>query len=135
MTVVEPGSNITARNAVTELRVLDIIGPFSLLECILQTGRTHQIRVHASFAGYPVVGDPLYGGFRRIGVDVLRGAAQAKLNDAVLLLKGQTLHAYYLAFNQPRSGERLEFEVPLHPEMQGLITLTRELLAAEEARL
>ena len=62
------------REAVTELRLMEHLADFSWTEAILQTGRTHQIRVHCSFAGYPVVGDTTYGGMRKVSAD-LRGKA------------------------------------------------------------
>ena len=68
----------------------------TLIECRLETGRTHQIRVHMAYIGHPVVGDPLYG--------------QRKNN---LHFEGQALHAYLLGFEHPRTGEKLRFQVPL----------------------
>lgn len=130
MTVVEPGSRTPSRSAITELRVLENLGPFSLLECTLQTGRTHQIRVHCAFAGYPVVGDPVYGGARKVNADTLRGLAQAQVNERIARLHGQALHAYSLAFDHPRTGERLDFETPLPGEMQELIDLARGFAAS-----
>lgn len=85
------------RPARTHFRVLEAFGDrYALLEARLETGRTHQIRVHLASIGHPVAGDPLYGG--RAGE---------------LGLAGQALHAYRLAFTHPRSGERLAFEAPL----------------------
>ena len=70
----------------------------SQVECRLETGRTHQIRVHMAHIGHPVVGDPLYGGRRRIP------------GDGNLVPSRQALHAYLLGFRHPRSGEALRFE-------------------------
>jgi 23S rRNA pseudouridine1911/1915/1917 synthase len=127
MTVIDPASGLVSRSAVTELRVLERIGPFSLLECTLQTGRTHQIRVHAAFAGFPVVGDPVYGSPRKIGADMLRGPALQQLNERLQGLHGQALHAYSLSFDHPTTSERLTFLVPPPPEMQELIDFLQEL--------
>ncbi len=127
MTVVEPGDRFRGRPAVTELKLLENLGLFSLLEASLQTGRTHQIRVHCAFAGYPIVGDPVYGGLRKVSADMLRGPAQAALNERIAHLHGQALHAYSLAFNHPRTGERLHFEVPAPAQMQELIDFLRAL--------
>ena len=105
MAVCRPGEG---RNAVTHYRVLDrfpavkgntgTVGsvPMTLVECRLETGRTHQIRVHMSYIGHPLAGDEIYG-IRR---DPLRGC-------------GQYLHAAVLGFTHPRTGERLLFEAPL----------------------
>ena len=127
MTVIEPESHLHARSAITELRLLETLGPFSLLEAVLQTGRTHQIRVHCAFAGYPVVGDPVYGGLRKVSAETLRGPSQAALNDRIAHLHGQALHAFSLSFNHPRTGERLSFEAPPPPEVLGLVEMLRAL--------
>ena len=83
------------RSAKTEYRVLRAGGDISLVECILHSGRTHQIRVHLHHLGHPVLGDKLYGG-KRAG-DFPR----------------QMLHAWKLAFRHPRSGQELKFEAPV----------------------
>jgi 23S rRNA pseudouridine1911/1915/1917 synthase len=86
------------RSAKTEYRVLRSGDEISLVECILHSGRTHQIRVHLHHLGHPVLGDKLYGG-KRAG-DYPR----------------QMLHAWKLAFRHPRSGEELSFEAPVPPD-------------------
>ena len=108
----------------TELRVTEQIGPsFALLECTLQTGRTHQIRVHCAYAGFPVVGDPVYGGVRKVGADALRGPLQVQINEKIGSLHGQMLHAFSLSFDHPITGKRLTFEAPLPDEMRDLLDL------------
>ena len=87
MAVVENG-----KNAVTHFTVLEQFQKFSLIRCQLETGRTHQIRVHLAYIGHPVAGDPLYGPHH-----TLKG-------------NGQFLHAQVLGFKQPHSGKWLEFE-------------------------
>jgi 23S rRNA pseudouridine1911/1915/1917 synthase len=125
MAVTEPGARVPGRQAVTELRIQEGFGVATMLEATLQTGRTHQIRVHCAYAGYPVVGDALYGGTRKIGADQLRGPAATELNARIAALHGQCLHAYSLAFRHPRTEEPLHFETPLPEEMAGLITFLR----------
>lgn len=91
------------RKAVTTWKVMERLGPCGLFECRLETGRTHQVRVHLSEMGYPILGDPLYRGRRTAPPPV------------VALLEGvnhQLLHAWKLAFDHPRTGERLSFERP-----------------------
>ena len=83
------------KHAVTNFKVLERFKEYSLLELQLETGRTHQIRVHMKYIGHPVVGDPLYGPRNVIGDH------------------GQYLHAQTLGFTHPRTGERLEFTSPL----------------------
>lgn len=122
--IVGPGG---ARQAVTELRLLEHLGAFSWVEAILQTGRTHQIRVHMAFAGYPVVGDVLYGGVRRVSADELRGPLLHRLNDMIAHLHGQALHAYSLAFTHPRTGKRMQFHAPLPAEIEEIVDFLRRI--------
>jgi len=113
-----------ARPAVTDLTVLERLNGFTLIEASLKTGRTHQIRVHCAYIGHPVVGDPVYGGKRqlpgRFGV-----ADRAEFQRLVDNLGGQALHAYKLSFTHPRTGEPMEFEAPMPPEMAALIDWIR----------
>lgn len=83
------------RHAVTHFQVLERFGQYTLVECRLETGRTHQIRVHMQYIGHPLAGDPVYGPRK-----TLKG-------------KGQFLHAASLGFEHPRTGEWLEFSAPL----------------------
>lgn len=133
MAVTEIGRSPDARNAVTEVKVQEHLPGFTLLECSLQTGRTHQIRVHLSYAGYPIVGDTTYGGVRKAGAEIARGPALVRLNENIASLHGQALHAHSLAFDHPVSGERLQFEVPPPAEMQELLDYLRKLAREEGA--
>jgi len=109
------------REAVTHYQVLAIFGrgpePIaSLLECRLETGRTHQVRVHLASIGTPLIGDPVYG--TRAG----RGVARSGPVGATIAgFARQALHARLLGFAHPASGERLRFESALPADMQGLI--------------
>lgn len=101
---------VTERNskhAVTHFSVMERLGDYTLLELKLETGRTHQIRVHMKFIGHPLVGDPMYG--RSKGV---------KMN-------GQALHATTLGFVHPDSGETLEFNAPLPQDMEDVLASLR----------
>ena len=101
--------------AVTHYRVLKPLDPlWSLVECRLETGRTHQIRVHMAHRGHPLVGDALYGGARRRGVDE-RG------QKTLALCPRQALHAAALRFVHPVSGAALAFESPLPADMKAVI--------------
>jgi len=93
-------------------------GGASLLECRLATGRTHQIRVHLSHKGHPVIGDPVYGQRAQRRLDRLPAAAQA----AAGALKRQALHARTLGFAHPASGETLRFEIDLPDDIKRLIS-------------
>ncbi len=105
------------RDAVTEVFVRERLGACALLECRLQTGRTHQIRVHCQLAGHPVVGDSVYGGNKKSG--------DPERDRHVSLLTGQALHAFSLAFTHPRTGEALSFEAPLPAEIETLLGFLR----------
>src|SRR5207302_6471749 len=96
---------------------------FALLEAKLLTGRTHQIRVHCAFIQHPVVGDPLYGGLRKVPANVYSPERRAVLERAIAALGGQALHAYSLAFDHPRTGERLAFTAPPPADTQALLTV------------
>ncbi len=94
--------------AVTHYHVLEPLKKFTYVECRLETGRTHQIRVHMASVHHPLLGDAVYGPAR-----------------SPFPLEGQTLHAKVLGFIHPRTGEYLEFEAPLPEYFQGLLTKLR----------
>ena len=100
------------KQAITHYKTLEILygGLFSLVECKLETGRTHQIRVHLSHTGHSVVGDQTYGNNKR----KIHGCPE-HLQEALTAMDHQALHSFYISFLHPISGERLEFErnVPL----------------------
>ncbi len=109
------------RHAVTRVRVSDRFGApaaASLAECWLETGRTHQIRVHMAYAGHPLIGDPTYGGHRRRASAAALGAVAAAAADA---FPRQALHAATLGFSHPATGEPLNFSAECPPDMQRLI--------------
>jgi 23S rRNA pseudouridine1911/1915/1917 synthase len=111
----------TARHAFTELTVREtFFGTFALVEAKLQTGRTHQIRVHCTYIHHPIVGDALYGGLRKVPGNVPTKRRE-EIEKAMSALDGQALHAYSLAFDHPRTGERLAFTTPLPSPMQALL--------------
>lgn len=106
--------------AVTIYRVRQRFEGYSLVELELKTGRTHQIRVHLSHIGYPLVGDDMYGGH------VLRGSTLARsLGDEVLMGR-QALHAAILGFHHPRTNAPLVFTAPLRADMARAVALLRE---------
>ena len=106
------------RRAVTHYQVLEVYEGFSLLRLSLETGRLHQIRVHLSFLGYPVAGDPVYGGGRE---RALSDAPSVAVRQALIKLNRQALHAETLAFNHPDIDERLEFSAPMPSDMQRVV--------------
>ena len=123
--VIKDTKRYTARKAITHLKVLERFEGFTLLEAKLDTGRTHQIRVHCSFIGHPVVGDPTYGGAKRAIPSGYGKLDQRDLSRLIDGLQGQALHAFSLSFDHPITGERLSFEAPLPPDIDALITWFR----------
>jgi 23S rRNA pseudouridine1911/1915/1917 synthase len=111
--------------SVTIYRVRELYEEFSLLELELKTGRTHQIRVHLSYLGYPVAGDDMYGGRHLTVGDVAGAAGAGDRAPREPLLRRQALHAVALAFIHPISREPMTFQVPVPGDMRELITVLR----------
>ncbi|MED1916064.1 RluA family pseudouridine synthase [Brevibacillus sp. DP1.3A] len=97
-----------SKPAVTHFIVLERFKEYTLVELKLETGRTHQIRVHMKYIGYPLAGDPKYGPKNTLELD------------------GQALHAKTLGFIHPRTGEQLEFEAPMPKEMLDVIEVLKQ---------
>jgi 23S rRNA pseudouridine1911/1915/1917 synthase len=114
-----------ARDAITDFELRERLGPFTLLTASLRTGRTHQIRVHCAYIGHPVVGDPLYGGRRKLPRTTASDAASACVAAAIEALGGQALHAAELSFVHPRTGEAMTFNAPVPAVMQDVIDAAR----------
>lgn len=98
-----------SKEAITDFQVLERFGNYTVVQCKLRTGRTHQIRVHMAYIGHPVVGDPKYG--------------PAKSHFAI---NGQALHSATLHFVHPVTGEALEFSAPLPEDMQAILAELRK---------
>jgi 23S rRNA pseudouridine1911/1915/1917 synthase len=114
----EPNRVRRSREAVTRIVAAEHFGRLATLARVaIHTGRTHQIRVHLSAIGHPVVGDPLYGGVHRRVPGDLRAVAH---------LDRPFLHASRLAFAHPSDGRRMEFESPLPPDLQGVLDELRD---------
>ncbi|HEX3949693.1 MAG TPA: 23S rRNA pseudouridine(1911/1915/1917) synthase RluD [Steroidobacteraceae bacterium] len=111
----------SGRPAVTHYRVIERFRAHSYLSVQLETGRTHQIRLHLSHLKYPIVGDPVYGG--RFAQP--RGASAA-LVDTLRHFKRQALHAAQLSFDHPRSGKRMGFVSPVPDDFKTLLGALRE---------
>lgn len=101
-------TDINSKDAITHFKVLDRYKDSTLIECVLETGRTHQIRVHMNYIGYPIVNDPLYG-------------RKKIINDF-----GQMLHAKSIGFVHPIKGKYMEFECDCPKEFYDILNLFKE---------
>lgn len=110
MAVVQSG-----KPAVSHFRVLKRFGEFTYVEVSLETGRTHQIRVHMAHAGYPLAGDPVYGRKPR------RGKLEDPVYEAIRTFPRQALHAHTLSLVHPGSGEAMKFTAPMPDDFMHLL--------------
>ena len=127
MKVFEPDSGI-GKPAVTHWRVLERFGYTTLVECVLETGRTHQIRAHMKHIGHPLFADERYG-----GDEILRGqrssSYRAFIRNCFALCPRQALHAKPLGFVHPRTGEQMDFDSPWPADLQALIDHWRAFIS------
>jgi len=98
----------TGRPAITHYKALEIIGDYSVLRVNIETGRTHQIRIHLAYIGYPIVGDRVYG-----------------IKEEIPLISRQALHASKLSLLHPKTEERLTFRAELPEDIENLIEILR----------
>lgn len=130
MTVMHPDSGI-GKPAVTHWRVIERYGYTTLVECILETGRTHQIRAHMKSIGHPLFADERYG-----GMEVLRGerssSYKAFINNCFKLCPRQALHAKTLGFVHPVTGEQMDFTSKLPDDLGALIEKWRNFINAKK---
>lgn len=110
----------SGKPAVTHYRVIERLAQHTLVKVQLETGRTHQIRVHLSHIRYPIVGDPLYGRLR------LPAHCSPELADALHNFKRQALHAARLMLQHPITGEDCEWQAAMPDDMQHLLDLLRK---------
>ncbi|MEQ1514090.1 MAG: 23S rRNA pseudouridine(1911/1915/1917) synthase RluD [Lysobacteraceae bacterium] len=117
------------REAVTHYRLRERFRAHTLLECRLETGRTHQIRVHMAHIKHPIIGDPLYGGPLKLPKGATTG-----LVESLRGFKRQALHAETLEFIHPLSGEPIRCSTPMPADMQALVAALREDTREAEER-
>ena len=115
-------TGINAKEAVTHFETLERFGVACLVRLRLETGRTHQIRVHLRFAGHPILGDPVYGETR-----YQAWAIPPETKAVLQRLNGQALHAELLGFEHPRSRERMTFTAPAPDDFLNALRSLREL--------
>ena len=124
---------VEGRRAVTRAEAIERYGSppsAALLSCRLETGRTHQIRAHLAYVGHGLIGDPVYGGRRRLSAEALGESAAA----AAAGFPRQALHAAQLGFVHPGNGEMLRFEAPPPPDMAALLDALRAAPSGAAAR-
>mgnify|MGYP006421525097 FL=1 len=109
------------KDATTHYRVIDRFKSHTHVKAILETGRTHQIRVHLSHIGYPLLGDPMYGGRVRFPKK-----ASEILKESLLGFKRQALHSKKLTLNHPSTGELMSWKAPLPDDMLELLDILNE---------
>lgn len=126
MTVMAPDSGI-GKPAVTHYRVIERFGYVTLIECILETGRTHQIRAHMKHIGHPLFGDERYG-----GCEILRGnrstSYRAFIQNCFKLCNRQALHARTLGFVHPKTHQQMDFTSALPTDLEALIEKWRAFI-------
>ena len=131
MTVFPPDSGI-GKSAVTHYRVLERFGYVTLVECVLETGRTHQIRAHMKHIGHPLFGDERYG-----GTEILRGQRsstyKAFIQNCFKICPRQALHARTLGFVHPRTGKQMDFTSELPEDMSKLLDKWRTFINGSKA--
>jgi 23S rRNA pseudouridine1911/1915/1917 synthase len=122
------------KHAITHYRVIERLGYVSLIECNLETGRTHQIRVHMKSIGHTLFGDERYGGNR-----ILKGTIYSKykqfVDNCLEMLPRQGLHAKTLGFIHPRTGENMFFDSPLPDDMTNVLTKWRNYVNSRKLDL
>ena len=121
----------TGKPSVTIYRVREVYKDFTLVELELKTGRTHQIRVHMSHLGYPIVGDDMYGGRHLTVGDITGPAGSHGRSPRDSLITRQALHAALLGFRHPITDEPMTFVAPLPEDLRDLVTLLREYRLVE----
>ena len=109
------------KEAITHYRLRERFRAHTALECRLETGRTHQIRVHMAHIGHPLIGDPEYGSAFRTKANLLPDDAKAVVNR----FPRQALHAFLLSFEHPRTGDVMDFETPMPDDMEELAAALR----------
>lgn len=126
---VYPTDSELGKHAVTHYEVMETFGHVSLVKCVLETGRTHQIRVHMRHIGHPLFNDARYGGDQ-----ILRGTTAASyrqfVNNCFSICPRQALHARTLGFTHPRTGEEMFFSAPIPSDMEQLLERWRTYASA-----
>lgn len=126
-----PAGSEEGKPAITHYRVLKRLGYVTLVECRLETGRTHQIRVHMKHLGHTLFNDKTYGGDK-----ILKGTTFSRytqfVNRCFAECPRQALHARTLGFKHPRTGEEMDFEVPIPADMQKLVDSWEEYISNRE---
>jgi 23S rRNA pseudouridine1911/1915/1917 synthase len=118
---VKQAISMSGKNATTHYRAIDRFKSHTHVKAILDTGRTHQIRVHLSHVGHSLIGDPIYGGRVRFPKK-----ASEELKDALLNFKRQALHSKKLTLTHPISGELMSWKAPLPDDMSGLLEVLKK---------
>jgi 23S rRNA pseudouridine1911/1915/1917 synthase len=112
---------MSGKDATTHYRAIDRFKSHTHVKAVLETGRTHQIRVHLSYVGHSLIGDPMYGGRVRFPKK-----ASEELKEALLNFKRQALHSKKLTLTHPISGESMSWKTPLPDDMLELLEVLKK---------
>ncbi len=119
------------KHAITHYRVLERLNYVTLVECKLETGRTHQIRAHFKHLGHPLFNDPEYGGDK-----ILKGTTFSRYKQFVInnfgILPRQALHARVLEITHPKTGERMRFESPIPDDIEAVLKRWRDYIESRQ---
>ncbi|MDR0337263.1 MAG: RluA family pseudouridine synthase [Planctomycetaceae bacterium] len=125
MCVVNNNNHSNAKNAQTFYEVIKRYNKITAIRCLPKTGRTHQIRVHLAFTGYPILCDRMYGNRKTITKEEIAGTSPISLNEenhtGTILLNRQALHAHKLRFVHPTNNKEIEIIAPIPPDIQAVV--------------
>lgn len=120
-------THVGGKEAVTNYKIIEYLPQITVVECSLETGRTHQIRVHMQYLGFPLLADPVYGQNKKAVLINQFAVDKSDTMHPLLLLNRQALHAKKLVLNHPRTGAELNFSAPIPKDVSAVIDYLRTM--------